>query len=82
MRDILQKGNWMKFKYILMAAVLFTGCAGPVMTKPGVTESQAAKDNRECNLEGVQYAHQMGMTGNFLVIGDYRAGCLRDRGYR
>lgn len=67
---------------IAVIFLLISGCAGPILTKPGVSEAQAAKDNRECNLEGVQYAHQMGMTGNFLVIGDYRAGCLRDRGYR
>ncbi|NBQ67545.1 MAG: hypothetical protein EBU46_01420 [Nitrosomonadaceae bacterium] len=71
-------------KVIFIAAIclLLFGCAGPILTKPGVTEAQAAKDNRECNFEGVQYAHQMGMTGNFMVIGDYRAGCLRDRGYQ
>ena len=62
--------------------VLISGCAGQPMHKPGATDQMAMKDNMECQLMGTQYATGMGFNGNILIIEDYKADCLRSRGWR
>jgi len=70
-------------KYImLILVVMISGCAAPIMTKPGATDQMAMKDNMECELMGMQYATGAGFNGNMLIISDYRAQCLRMRGWR
>ena len=68
-------------KKLLIVVFLLSGCAAPMMHKPGATDEMAMKDNMECELMGAQYASGMGFNGNLLIIGDYKAKCLRGRGW-
>lgn len=67
---------------IILSVVVLTACAGPMMHKPGATDEMAMKDNTECELMGAQYASGMGFNGNMLIVSDYKAQCLRGRGWR
>ena len=70
-------------KYITaVLVVVLSGCAGPMLHKPGATDEMAMKDNTECELMGAQYASGMGFNGNILIVADYKAKCLRGRGWR
>ena len=68
--------------FILVLLLVISGCAAPMMTKPGATDQMAMKDNMECELMGAQYASGMGFNGNLLIVSDYKAQCLRGRGWR
>lgn len=67
---------------IIILVVMISGCAGPMMHKQGATNEMAMKDNTECELMGAQYASGMGFNGNLLIVSDYKAQCLRGRGWR
>lgn len=70
-------------KKLLMAGliILISGCATPQLHKAGATHADATKDNTECELMGAQYASGMGFNGNLLIVADYKAQCLRGRGW-
>lgn len=67
---------------IIVLLVMISGCAAPTMHKQGATHEMAMKDNTECELMGAQYASGMGFNGNLLIVSDYKAQCLRGRGWR
>lgn len=61
-------------------AFLLTACA-PMIRPDGMTDEMAMRDDRECTFESRQYALQMGVAGNPVVISEEYRRCLRKRGW-
>lgn len=69
-------------KTIILTCFILAACAGPPLHKPGTGSAEATKDHMECELQGAQMASGYGFNGNILIIEDYKARCLRGRGWR
>ena len=77
------RGRWRTFSLLLM---LLGGCASrtsDVWTKPGVTDSDRQRDQRECLAQAVDPSEPLGgPLGNVVHLdrGLYEA-CMAQRGY-
>jgi len=67
-------------KIIIALIIVLTGCAAPV-SKHGASNQEIINDRNVCGYEARQYAMQMGVAGNPMVINDAFVQCLRMRGW-
>jgi hypothetical protein len=73
----------MKPTYLLCAALLaLTGCAAPrSWVRDGTNNEQQAKDERECDFEGVKAAAPFVEFQNALTHIHVKNECMKSRGY-
>lgn len=80
-RNTIMKNN-IGIIALTIAAVLMTGCAPKMRLTKNVTQEQLAKDNAECNLEGMKAT--IGMSQSLLLEVERNKAinyCLQSKGY-